>query len=80
MLYGGKLCIPDVIICAGNKRKNNFFVDSNQNKVGRKIAGKEIKSIDANPDDGTLVIVCSMNYSKEMAEKCEQQGIRYYIY
>ncbi len=62
------------------REKINFFVDSNQNKVGRKIAGKEIKSIDAIPDDGTLVIVCSMNYSKEMAEKCEQQGIRYYIY
>lgn len=62
------------------KGKIVFFVDSNRSKHGRMITGKEIKGIDAIPEDGTLVLICSMNYADEMAEECKKRGVRYYIY
>ena len=62
------------------KEKISFFIDSNHNKIGRKIVGKEIKSTDEMPEDDTLLVICSMNYADEMAKKCEERGVRYYIY
>lgn len=62
------------------KEKIDYFIDSNYNKIGNKIIGKEVKNIDEIPKDGTLVVICSMNYAEEMAAECEKKAIRYYIY
>ncbi len=62
------------------KEKIDYFIDSNHNKIGSKIIGKTVRSIDAIPKDGTLVVICSMNYAEEMAAECGKKAVRYYIY
>ncbi len=62
------------------KEKIDYFIDSNHNKIGSKIIGKAVKGIDEIPKDGTLVVICSMNYSEEMASECEKRAVRYHIY
>ena len=62
------------------EEKIAFFIDSNCNKQGTMIVEKEIKTVDMMPTDNSLVVICSMNYAKEMAAECKKRGVRYYIY
>ena len=62
------------------KEKIDFFIDSNHSKHGRKIAGKVVRGVDDMPKDGTLILICSMNYAGEMALECKKRNVRYYIY
>ena len=77
---GGNYALQMLSTVPEIKEKISFFIDSNHNKIGRKIAGKEIKGIDRMPKDGTLIVICSMNYADEMADECRKRGVRYYIY
>lgn len=77
---GGNYAFQMLSLLPEIKKKINYFIDSNCNKLGRKIAGKEIRSIEEMPEDDTLVVICSMNYAEEMAAECEKKGVRYYIY
>lgn len=65
---GGNYALQMLSTMPELREKIRFFIDSNHNKVGRKIAGKEIKGLDKMPKDGTLIVICSMNYADEMAQ------------
>lgn len=62
------------------REKILYFVDSNLSKKGRKISGKLIKMPTDIKENDVLIIICSMNYSKDIAEECRKRNLRYYIY